>query len=263
MTIGALNHPTIQTAAGASTASPTAPLTLPGFSGEPVNIHPALEEVRRLPEFQPPSPSPVDEWLKQPWIQKLFKEAGQALEQMLKGIGDIFGRIRPEGIPHLPQNIRDIFSGFIGFLLVLAGLYACYLLITLVLRWQNQKGKPPLEKPRFFEQTLLINSTSHYQQAQQAADKGNYKDGIQALYLATLCLLDETQLMPYELTRTNREYQRGLAEQSRLDLKQAFVNLARVFEGIRYGNQTADLAQFQASHQHYQYFQEKLAVPYA
>jgi hypothetical protein len=262
MTIGALNHTTTHTAEGISAASPAMSLPLPRFNGEPVDIHAALEEVRRLPEFQPPQVSPFDAWLNKLWSEKLFKDLGQAIEKLFKGLNDLFSQIRPEGMPHLPQNIRDIASGFIGFVLVLAGLYALYLLLTLFLRWKKERNQSRQTAPRFFEQTPLINSTYHYQQAHQAADMGDYKEGIQALYMATLCLLDETKMMPYELTRTNLEYQRGLTELSRLDLRLGFASLARQFEGIRYGNQPAGLQQFQASHQHYQHFQEKLAVPH-
>jgi hypothetical protein len=262
MTIGTLNHTATRTAEGIGTASPAMTIPLPGFNGEPVDIHSALEEVKRLPEFQPPQVSPFDEWLQKLWSEKLFKEMGQALEKILKSLDDVFSQIRPEGMPHLPENIQNIFSGFIGFLLILAGLYALYLLLTVFLRWKKTENRNSPGNSRFFEQTPLINAAYHYQQAHQAADMGNYREGIRALYMATLCLLDENRIMPYEPTRTNLEYQRGLTELSRLDLRQGFGNLARQFEGIRYGNQPAGLQQFQTSRRQYQHFQEQLAVPH-
>lgn len=260
MTIGALNPATTQTTEGIATQSPAGLAPLPAFNGEPVDIHSALEEVRRMKEFQPPQPSPFEDLLKQPWIKKLFHDFGESLDRVLKGIGDLLGQVRPEGMPHLPQNIRDIFSGFIGFILVLVGLYAFYLLLTLFLRWKAVKTDNKSENVRLFEQTQLINSAHHYQQANQAASGGNYEAGIRELYMATLCLLDENALIPYEVTRTNLEYQRSLAEKARTDLKSIFFQLAQRFEAIRYGNQPAGAEHFKKSHQDYWNFQEKLPV---
>ncbi|WP_303673874.1 DUF4129 domain-containing protein [Vampirovibrio chlorellavorus] len=263
MTIGALQHPAAPAANGTSPLERLHGLPLNQFTQNNLDIHPALEEVRRLPEFQPPPPSPLDALLKQPWFQKLYDAAGQALEAALKGIVNFLGKAQPHWMPDLPQNIRDLFSIFISFILVLAGLYGVYLLLTLLIRWQegrqisNQKAAD-----RFFEESLLTTSEHHYRNAFQAAQNGDYQNAIRELYMASLCLLDEKSVVPYESARTNLEYQRQLSAQAREDLKQDFHAMAQTFEGIRYGKQHAGAAQFQSSHTRFEALQTHLKVPH-
>lgn len=261
MTIGALQHPTAPAGTELSRPDLMHGLSLNHFTRDSLDIHPALEEVRRLPEFQPPPPSPLDELLKQPWVKKLYDSAERILEELLKSIGGFLANAQPNWMPDLPQNIRDLFSVFISFILILAGLYGVYLLLTLLIRWREnrQVNKEPAAV-RYFEESLLINSAHHYQKAFQAAQKGAYQDGIRELYIASLCLLDERAIVPYESARTNLEYQHQLVEQARGDLRQDFHALAQTFEGIRYGKQPANVEQFQQSQASFETFQNHLKV---
>jgi hypothetical protein len=264
MTIGALQHPAAPTGTELSRPDLLHGLPLKHFGQDSLDIHPALEEIRRLPEFQPPPPSPLDELLKQPWIKKLYEAAGHALEDVLKAIGKLLGKAQPHWMPDLPQNIRDLFSVFISFILVLGGLYGVYLLLALLIRWQEQRQlKNEPKAARFFEESLLISSEHHYQNACAAAQCGDYKTGIRELYMASLCLLDEKAIVPYESARTNLEYQHQLSEQARGDLRQDFYALAQTFEGIRFGKQPAGAEQFQNSQTRFETFQNHLKVPHA
>lgn len=263
MTIGVLQHPAAPAGTELSRPDLLHGPPLNHLTQENLDIRPALEEIRRLPEFQPPPPSPLDELLKQPWIKKLYDAAGQVLEDFLKAIGKFLGKAQPHWMPDLPQNIRDLFSIFISFMLILAGLYGVYLLLTLLIRWRE--GRQVNNDPavaRFFEESLLITSEHHYQKACQAAQKGDYQEGIRELHMASLCLLDEKAIIPYESARTNLEYQHQLSEQARGDLKQDFQAMAQTFEGIRYGKQPAGAEQFQNSHVRFETFQNHLKVPH-
>ncbi len=263
MTIGALQHPAAPAAHGTSPLERLHGLPLNHFTQNHLDIHPALEEIRRLPEFQPPPPSPLDALLKQPWLKKLYDTAGQVLEDVLKGIGNFLGKAQPHWMPDLPQNIRDLFSIFISFILILAGLYGVYLLLTLVIRWQEGKQiSNQNAAARFFEESQLITSEHHHQNACQAARNGDYQYAIRELYMASLCLLDEKAIIPYESARTNLEYQHQLNELARGDLKQDFYALAQTFESIRYGKQPAGAAQFQNSHVRFETLQNHLKVPH-
>jgi len=233
----------------------------PGLMAESIDIHHALTEIRKLKEFQPPQPSPLDDWLQhQPWLKQLTNSIGEVLESFFGQIGKLFGGIRPEGMPHLPENIRDVFSGFIGFILVLVGLYAFYLLLTVILRWKEGRNPGNPEQVRQFERTLLIDSGHHYQNARQAAKNREYETGIRELYMATLCLLDETTLVPYNTSRTNAEYRASLAQQATQPVDAHFRNLASQFESVQYGKRKAGAAQFEHSHEAFQRLQVGLAV---
>jgi hypothetical protein len=236
-----------------------------------VDIHRALNEVRQMREFQPPQPSLLDEMLKQP----LFKELGSRLDhlitQALQSIKHLLSQIRPSGLSHLPENIRDIASGFIGFILVLMCLYAFYILLGWLLRLRESKAQQPASTARLFEEALLIDSAHHYQKAQEAARFQQYEDALRQLYMATLCLLDEQNLVPYTVTRSNLEYLQSL-EQARLaytadtpasakQLKAAFQDLAQRFEAACYGNQPVNASQFEQSQASYAHIQA-LAIPH-
>jgi hypothetical protein len=261
MTIGTLNNSTMQAVTDVSSQNSALPSPVDGFTGNAIDIHPALDEVRKLKEFQPVQPSPLDEWLKhQPWLKQITKTFGDILGQFFDGIKHLFGNFHPEGLPHLPQNIRDIFSGLSGFLIALVGLYAFYLFLTFLLQWQERKKSEQPTPARVFEETSLINSQHHYQQAQQAARNHQYAEGIRELYLATLCLLDEKALVPYTVTRTNLEYQAQLHETVNPKAETSFTQLAQKFEAMRYGQQEAGSAHFETSDQAFQSLQTSLPV---
>lgn len=260
MTIDTLNSTSAQAGESVFSQSSALPSKLQGLMAEPIDIHPALEEVRKLKEFQPPQPSPLDEWLKnQPWLKQVSDTFGDLLEAFFSNIGKLFGNIRPEGMLHLPQNIRDVFSGFIGFILILAGLYAFYLLLTLILRWKEGRSKNRPENARLFEETVLVNSEHHYRNARQAAQAKDYGTGIRELYMATLCLLDEKTLVPYNTSLTNLEYQASLSQQAD-PVRSNFGSLAKRFESVRYGGRPADPAQFEHTHEAFQQLQSGLTV---
>jgi hypothetical protein len=212
---------------------------------QPVDIHRALNEVREMPEFQPAKPSWLEELGKHPWFKTLSHQVGDALHHVFKAIADVFSHLKPPGLSHLPENIRDIFSGLIGFILVLVGLFAVYLFLGWLLRLKEKKAPPPPPQARLLEQVVLVSSSHHYQQAQLESEKGDFEAALRHLYMAALCLLDEQKVAPYEATRTNLEYQALLAETAgaagglqghgKNSVKNCFARLARQFEAVRYG----------------------------
>jgi hypothetical protein len=212
---------------------------------QPVDIHRALEEVRQMPEFQPPKPGWLEELGKQPWIKKLGHRVGDALQHIFKAVADAFSHVKPPGLSHLPENIRDIFSGVIGFVLVLMGLFALYVFLGWLLRLKEKKALPPPPQARLLEQVVLVSSAHHYRQAQLESGKGDFEAALRHLYMAALCLLDEQKVAPYEATRTNLEYETllakvadvagGVQDNDERSLKDCFARLARQFEAVRYG----------------------------
>lgn len=202
----------------------------------PVDLHPALNEVRRMPEFQPKSPGWLDELLKQPWARQLSERASHFMDQVLEGINRFLSHIRPPGVSNLPENIRDLFSGFIAFLFVLMLLYAFYLLLGSLLQLRESRRTEVLPAPRKVGESLLVSSGHHAGNAAKLAKDGRYEAALRELYLSLLCLLDESRLVPFERARSNREYLEHLQHQDR-GIGQDFQKLARQFEASRYGRQ--------------------------
>ena len=258
--ISLTNQPASATQSVHGSGLPTAPAGGEAFY-QPVDIHRALEQVRQMPEFEPPKPNWLDELWKRPEIRKLSHQVGDAIHQVLKSLFGWLEKMKPPGLSHLPDNIRDIFSGFVGFLLILAGLFALYVLLgwLLRLRERNEPILPP--EARLLEQVLLVSAEHHYQQALAAAEGEDYEAALKQLYMATLCFLDERKIAPYEATRTNWEYL-TLLERSRqpsnpgdADLKACFERMARQFEAVRYGMQPMSQGQFEKSRSDYQSMQ--------
>jgi hypothetical protein len=208
---------------------------------KPVDMRHALDEIRKMKEFQPPESNPFEKWLEQPWIKKLGEQMSQALSHALQELAKGLKNVHLPGTAHLPQNIREIFSGFVWVLILLIGLLALYILLGVFLRWTEQKYSMVKPVPRIFEETLLINAEHHRGLAKEYAGQGRYTEGIRQWYLALLCLLDETKLAPFSNTRSNREYSVLFTEKA---IQTPFNHLAQQFENIRYGKNEGQAAQF-------------------
>ncbi len=212
----------------------------------PVDIHPALEQVRRMREFEPPRPGLADQLLSQPWARHLADQLESGFQSVLEAIQRLFGHVAPPAISHLPQNVLSLFSGFLGFLLILAGMYVFYLLLTTMLHLQERNRRPPAPPARRFDQSLLVNAAHHRSQAAALAQAGQYEDALRELFLCALCLLDERAWVPFDSTRTNREYLEALAATPARNLKPVFAQLCGAFEAVRYGKQPLSPAQYAA-----------------
>lgn len=267
MTLNALNtihpHPTEEAVQAAqqgwhTTVAGNTPLN------SPVDLHPALDQVRRMREFDPPQPGLLDEWLKQPWVQDLTHKLSHQLNEALRHLAQMLAKLKTPGMAHLPENIRDIFSGAVSFIIVMVSLFTFYLLLGWLLKRRQPKMPKPSPEARLFEQSPLFNSEHHYGQAQQAAQTHQYPEAVRQLYMATLCLLDEQGVVPYQSARTNLEYMDSLRQpEMNVDhsgLKAAFERIAQAFEASRYGHQPVQEAQFETSRQDYQTLQAETAA---
>lgn len=268
MTVNTLTALTPQVAehvaGGGQTGLPLSTANMPPYMA-PVDLHRSLEEVRRMPEFQPPRPSLLDELFKQPWLKKLSQQLDHQLEGLIKQLAQFLSHLKPPGAAHLPENIRDVFSLFVGFLLVMASLYAFYIFLGWLLRIRESRQPKPPPETRLFEQAQLVDSNFHYQQARQAAQSNQYEEAIRQLYMATLCLLDEKAVVPYEAARSNLEYIASLAQSPaahQQDLKPAFERLAKRFEATRYGGRSVNQAQFEQGQQDYEQLQQQAMNPH-
>lgn len=212
----------------------------------PVDIHPALEDVRAMREFQPEEQGWLDHLLNHPAVRQVGERLEGVLQGVLEALNRLLSQVTPPELNHLPQSMLSLFSGFIGFILILMGLYVFYMLLTYVLHMQERRVKPPAQEARTFDQTLLVSAAHHKQQAADHARSGQFDEAVRQLFLAALCLLDETAMVPFEWTRTNREYLEALAPEPTRPLQGPFRELSRMFEAVRYGNRHADAGQYAA-----------------
>lgn len=236
----------------------------PALNG-PVDIHPALQDVRQLKEFQPPEPGLLDELLKLPIFRQLGQQLELWLKQFINELGRLFSKLAPLGMQHLPENIRSTFNGLIGFILVLMALYALYIILGWLRSLQENRFRKIANQSRIFEELSLINSAHHYQQALEYSKAGQYAEAVRQLYVATLCLLDEAKIVPYQTARSNGEYIDTLSRYSltglmvekarTLSLKENFEHLSRCFESFRYGGYPVSEPQFVSSQAAYQAFE--------
>jgi hypothetical protein len=222
----------------------------------PVDLHPAIESVRRMPEFRPPQPDFMDEFLKFPLVRQFGDALNQFMSRLVNAIHHLLSQIRPPGLAAMPESIQDIFSGLVGFILILLGLYAFYIMLGWLLRLQQrQQKRSGLPEPRFLTQICLINSTHHAQKAREMAELGQYDTAIRQLYLAQLCVLDERALVRFEATRSNREYTEILSRQGQTEIGTGFAQISQRFEATHYGQQPVTETQFSECDQVYHHLE--------
>lgn len=227
-------------------------------TSSPVNLQSALDEIRYMKEFQPPQANPLENLLEQPSLKELGQKISHAFTTLLDALARLLSKAHVPKAYHLPEAIKDIFSGFIGFMLVLAGLFTLYLLLGWILRLTDRAEQAKKKEIRIFDDTLLTDSAQHAKDAQRYAQEGNYTEGIRQWYLALLCLLDETQVVPFSKTRSNLEY-RDLMLASPDQWSGLFEHLAHQFERVRYGQVPGEKSQFQQCQHWYEQLKQGVA----
>jgi len=212
-------------------------------AGDLVDVHTALQHVQQLAEFQPPKPSPVQSWLEElmrhPSVTNLQEWMNSIWRQFWDKIGELLGRIAPSLAEklHLPPMMVKIFSWTICTLLALIAMVGLYYLLGWLKRQLAPKVRDPVIEKRF-EESLLISRQHHAQEARCLAKKGQLDLAVRELYLAALCVLDETGMARFEASRTNDEYRQLLRPQAiGASAIPPFQAIAGTFEASRYGHQ--------------------------
>ncbi len=80
-----------------------------------------------------------------------------------------------------------------------------------------------------------ITADAAWQRAQESSGLGDYRQAVRYLYLSTLLLLEERDLLRYDRALTNREYLSRLAH--RPDLAAILQDVVDVFDRVWYGYQ--------------------------
>lgn len=228
---------------------PAGPVPAPTTADGLVDVHSALAKVRLMPEFQPPSPDWLEQWGKLPFVQALSQRVEAVLQRLMEMLAQWLSRIAlPEVAAQVPIHIREVFQALLAFLTFVAILYAIYFALGLLLRGYDGWSRRRRRTDRAADP---LSSSVALAQAGYWAERGRYDEGIRQLYLAALSLLDERRLVPFEESRSNREYRLLLARTPRSDRRESvlsvaepFARLAEAFEAVRYGRRPGALSSF-------------------
>jgi hypothetical protein len=218
----------------------------PTVSG-PVDIHNALKTVRNSPEFKPEESSSFwDELRRNPELRKILDQLGDAVSSVLEAIQEFFSRFSLPDVSANAPVLDKVFTYTIYGMLLLFLVFLVYLMLMAIRRYLAHRTVNRPAARRAPDGSQLLSSQEHWRSAQGDAEAGRYQEAIRQVYLAGLCYLDESRIVPYQDNRTNREYVhvlRGRSELTRLEAP--FVILARGFEESYYGQQPATEDGFQ------------------
>lgn len=232
---------------------PPAPPSAVVPDGTLVDVHAALQHVQGLSEFQPPQPSPIQSWLEKLMAHPMVTHFQDMLRtmwaQFWDKVGGLLGKLAPALVEklHLPPMMAKVFGWTICALLALIAMVGLYYLLGWIKRQMAPKVRDTAIEKRF-EETLLISSQHHAQEAKRLAQNNQLDLAIRELYLATLCILDESGLVRFEASRTNLEYRQLLRPQASGEATiPAFQAIAGTFEASRYGHRTLQPQDFDSS----------------
>jgi hypothetical protein len=216
-------------------------------SPKPVDIGPAVESVRQSGAFEPPQPeSPIASLKNIPEIRAFFDWLQDAIDALMN---HLLGWFSPLNIPIAEEStglLSDVYTYTVIGLLIFIATVLLYLTLSLIRKLLIRPPSSPKAPRKTADGTELLNSQRHLQQAQVLAKTHAYNQAIHQLYLAMLCHLDETHVVPFETTRTNLEYLAVLKHQPAPQRAESFGLIARAFESVHYGRQTKGESDYRA-----------------
>lgn len=175
----------------------------------------------------------LDEILVQPEFQWQDTEPG-LLERIWQWILRTLFNLLPTGQGNLILNYLLTALGALVLLAVL--LYAARSLFGSFTAEAEREGVAQLEADLTAEEALA--------RAQSLSRGGDYRTAVRYLYLSTLLLLDEHEVLRYDRSRTNREYLRSVA--GRPEVADTLRNVVEVFDRTWYGYQPLDAESYEA-----------------
>lgn len=222
-------------------------------SGELTSTEPDLEmllaQLQAAEELRRQWPSPAyDASTAQPAIASLneilSRPAFQVVEEQPSLLDRIWERVLRFFIDLIPEQVGDnsflnyIITGF-GLLFLLAVLY---FVARTFLRSFTNAAEDAAENPY----AAPMSAQAALQEAETLSRGGDYRTAVRYLYLSTLLLLDERNLLRYDRTQTNREYLIRLADHP--ELSETLRSIVDVFDRVWYGHHALD----QSAYAHYE-----------
>ena len=136
----------------------------------------------------------------------------------------------------LPDQVGDARLSTVLF--AAAGLLLLLLLLYYAARTLRRDFTSASARDDEREAARSLRADHALAQAQTLSEQGDYRQAVRYLYLSTLLLLDERGLLPYDRTRTNREYLLGVAHRPQLAI--VLEEIIEIFERSWYGLQVPD-----------------------
>lgn len=159
---------------------------------------------------------------------------------------------------HLKLDIS--FSGDNFWLqLILEGvvLVLIVLLIYLLIRRKYLKHKPRNEMQEVLGLKEQLDGISYPGLVEQAVVAGNYSLAVRIHYLYILRLLDEKEIIHWDVHRTNLSYYYEIKEEK---LREHFGKLMRIFDYVCYGEFQVDKDLYRNLEQEFNDFQKEMTV---
>lgn len=206
------------------------------FSSQPVDIHPALDKVRALPEFAPEKPPFWEDWFKNSSIQPWIDKAEEWFEAMKAAFREYMNSHVQDASQAVPQNVIDTLSYTIGVLVVLGILFLLYMFLNSLKRFVFERGDEDTQLQNNI--TTVKASGYHLKHSQHLLAQKKINEAMHQLYLAWLATLDEEQVVPYDESKTNREYQHSLHDSEQKTIAGQFKQVADYFEQSFFGKET-------------------------
>ncbi len=182
--------------------------------GQAVDYSKALSGVLARDEFNwaasSSAPNPIQEWL------------DQLRRRILEWLDNLFPSEVMIGIPLL-----DWIFVVVGALALAAILW--YVLQGLARGLADEAALP--ENGDGSDE--IISAEAAARRAEETARLGDYRSAVRWLYLSSLLILEERELLRYDRTRTNREYLRSVAHLP--ELSAALRSVIDVFDRVWYG----------------------------
>jgi hypothetical protein len=196
----------------------------PATPPTPAEVERALAEVYARPEFQPPAPSPIREWLGRLWRSFL----------------EILDRLFPD----LPRHGESALGWvFIAVLVLTAVAILAHLANAYYGVWRGRERRSTALAAGPAAGRGPRSAAEWEAEARRAAAEGRLREAALALYQALLLRLDARGAVRYDPAKTPGDYRRealGHAEASRL-----LEGFLRGFEPVAFGRRTLDAAGYE------------------
>ncbi|MGD8624079.1 MAG: DUF4129 domain-containing protein [Anaerolineae bacterium] len=182
-----------------------------------------LAEVLARPEFQPdvaPDMGPLQQWIE-----------------------DLLARL--PRLPRLPWLGRALLGLAVAVVAAVVAYYAAGL-------WGSFAARAEVEEEALDEESLSAGQARA--RSQERARAGDFRSAVRLLYLSTLLLLEEQDLLRYDRCLTNREYLRQVA--ARPGLVERLRPVVDTFDEVWYGQVEPDQARYRAYEQQVARLQE-------
>lgn len=176
-------------------------------------------------------------------IEERLRERNKRINETLSKAGrsvSWLGRI-------LSSPIFKLLAWLVGISVILLIIYQFIGRGGIVMR---KKAKPGIDA----HEELQIELMDFERQYQLALAQKNYRSAIKYLFLRTIHVLEDKELIVYAPDKTNRQY---LAEIP-AGLRKEFASLSLLFEYVWYGNQLPENHEFLAMEQKFRTFIDKI-----